>query len=252
MREQAIGAFVGSIVGAAVMYAVLYATQPPRLDEPILRALEAVSTPVPYEQIVETSVEISGRRLQIEGSYYVDHDARTFDSIATTTLTLLNGEPVGTFSIANRVIGEDIFTLVRSGEGSLVDSVPAGLWQHFRRGSIPAEFIDIATERPVLDNLVLFRGSGAYLTLIENHGVSRLNDTQLLKYTFRLSPIALDIPGGTMGAIVSRLGSEGTVQVWVNPINPQVHTVVLEAPSYRSTTTLQAIGEARTVQRPSI
>lgn len=250
MNVRVAGLLAGVPVGALMAALYIFLTSPPALDEPVLNVLRTLSSPIPYMQRVETEVRIGERTLSIQGIYYVDHERRTYDSIATTTLSYLDGETIGTFSIANRVIGDEVYTLVRTESDSIGETVPEkGVWKRFRSGAIAPEYIDISSDRPILDNLVLLRGEGSYLRLERKHGLILLGDESLLKYTFRLSPIALEIAGGTMGAIVNRVGTSGTIELWLDPAAGLRH-IVLTAPDYTSTTTLSAMNIRIPVERP--
>lgn len=241
--------FVGGLaVGTLSAAITIYLTRPPLLDEPILKAFSKLGAPVPYEQRVQTLVGISGRTLRIEGTYFVDHDRRSYDSAATTTLSI-DAELLGTIFIANRVLGDDVYTLVRKSEGLGTFDTPPG-WTRFRRGAIPENYIDIASDRPILDNLVLLRGEGAYLTLEKKHGSVELDGIPYLRYSFRLSPIALEVRGGTMGAIANRLGTSGSIDIWLDPAEETVRLISLAAPDYHSTTTVTSVGIIRELERP--
>lgn len=247
---RTIGGLIGVPTGALVMAIYLFLTMPPALDEPVLNVLRALGSPIPYEQAVETSVRIGERQLRILGSYYVDHERQAYDSLATTTLSFVDGEEIGTFTIANRVIGADVYTMVHTQSETLGKTVPEnGVWKHFKRGAIAPEYVDISSDRPILDNLVLLRGEGAYLRLERKHGLVRYGDEELLRYTFRLSPIALDVTGGTMGAIVGRLGTTGLVELWIDEASGLRH-ITLSASDYSSTTTIAAMNIERSLERP--
>ena len=246
------GGFILGIPFGAIFTAIIgFLTMPPALDEPILNALKTLGSPLPYVQNVETTVDIGDRRLVIRGRYFVDHDRRIYDSAATTTLSLRGGEDIGTFMIANRVIGDDVYTRVITETEGLMTAVPtSGEWHRFRRGAIPQEFIDISSDRPILDNLVLLRGEGAYLTLEKKFGVSMFDGSEeLLRYGFRLSPQALEIRGGTMGALVGRLGTAGNIELWLTRAGELRH-ITLSAPAYAATTTITDVNNALIIEAP--
>ncbi len=124
------------------------------------------------------------------------------------------------------------------------------MWHAFNKNSIPSQFKDIAVSGPTLDNLLLFRDSGSYVTLVEKKGDAVWGDETFSRYMMKLSPDAPENPGGTLGTLLQRLRG-GTIDIWIDD-QSMVRHMVFQNDNYRSTTTLSNLNAPPAILPPTL
>lgn len=208
----------------------------PQLDELILAAFANADLTTAYFQEVETETNIEDRHIQVVGAYVLDDANKRYSSQATTELTLPDGT-VHTFSLHTVTIGDDMYTRVESQSTALNLTVPASReWKNFKTNAIPAEYRDIATPRPPIDNLTLFRKNGEYLAIKEGRRDEDHGGEPLARYTFGLSSLAFTETTGPVSMIAERVGVHGDVDVWVQESDKQIRYIRLSNNPYSSET----------------
>lgn len=226
----------------------------PTEDTLLRRAYEQIATVRAYTQSVQTEVQLADRLLQVDGRYYHNGAESRFASIATTTLVILNGKKSEkhSFTLQNISIYNDVYTKIDTESDILRSTIPhTPLWQHFKKDSIPEQFVNISVSGPVLDNLLLFNENGAFLDLVQSHGSSKWGDTSLEKYTLKLSNEAPMGVGGTLGTLLGRIGKDGHVEVWIESESAIIRYMVFTGENYVSTTSISAINTPYIIKAPS-
>jgi len=222
----------------------------PQLDGLIREAFSNANKTSAYAQVVETEIVIEERHIRVVGEYFLDDVNKRFSSRATTTLTLPDGTS-HTFSLNTITINEDMYTQVESQSPSLNLSVRSSQeWKHFTITSIPPEYREIATPRPPIDNLTLFRDDGAFLTLREGRKNETSDNGQLAHYVFGLSPVAFTEKSGPVSMIAERVGVHGTVEVWVRESDAHILSMRLSNEPYVSNTTFKYSGNLPLITPP--
>ncbi len=228
---------------------------PLEYDELLKKTLDTVPEIRTYSQKVETTVFLSDRKLHVEGMYSLNGPDSSFSSDATTTLSFFEGKQLKTsvFTLHNISIGNDVYVKVHTNDPQLQTTIPhSPSWRHFERTHIPPEFTNIAVSGPVLDNLLLLKEGGAYLSLIESHGTSEWNDAAYARYTFELSKEASVNLGGTLGSLMQRIGDTGTIDIWIDEAEARVKYMVFNGENYHSTTTISAINTPPIIVPPAL
>lgn len=208
----------------------------PQLDELILEAFANAELTTAYSQEVETETNIEDRHIRVIGAYVLDDANKRYSSQATTELTLPDGT-VHTFNLHTVTIGDDMYTRVESQSAALNLTVPASReWKNFKTNAIPAEYRDIATPRPPIDNLTLFRKNGEYLTIKEGRRGEDHDGEHLARYSFGLSSLAFTETTGPVSMIAERVGVHGDIDVWVRESDKQIRYIRLSNHPYSSET----------------
>ncbi len=227
--------------------------QDPVDDTLLRRAYEQVSLIHAYTQSVQTEVQLADRLLQVDGMYFHNGAESRFASVATTTLIIPNGRKSEkhSFTLRNISIYNDVYTKIDTQSEILRSTIPSTpTWQHFNKDSIPDTFVNISVSGPVLDNLLLFNEKGAFLELVESHGVVKWGDASFEKYTLKLSDKAPLKVGGTLGTLLGRIGTSGRIEVWIDAETAQIHHMVFKGDNYVSTTTISAINTPPLIEAP--
>lgn len=240
-------------VGIAVTIALAYHARlfpwQERMDAPILSAIAKASALTMYSQRVETRLTLPDRSLSISGIYHVDRSHSAFEALSTTTLG--GAGPGLVFTLHNISLGDQVYVKVETPSPLLAKSIPASpQWRHFSARGIPPQFTGIAIAGPILDNLLIFSENGAYLSFEHKVGAEAFGDTQLARYTFRLSDKIPTDAQGTLAAILDHIGT-GTVEVWVDESAEEVRGLSFRAVGYSSTTTLSHLEESPGIAPPA-
>lgn len=208
----------------------------PQLDDLIREAFANAELTTAYSQEVVTETDIEDRHIRVAGTYVLDEANKRYSSNASTELTLPDGI-VYSFSLQTITIGDDMYTRVESQSTGLNLTVPASHeWKSFKTNAIPAEYREISTPRPPIDNLTLFRKSGDYLTIKEGRRHEERDGENLARYTFGLSSLAFTETTGPVSMIAERVGVHGTVDVWVRESDKQIRVIRLSNHPYSSET----------------
>ncbi len=208
----------------------------PQLDDLIKEAFSSAELTTAYAQDVVTETNIEDRHIRVAGTYVLDDTNKRYSSNASTELTLPDGT-VYSFSLQTITIGEDIYTRVESKSPALNLTVPASReWKQFKTNAIPTEYREIATPRPPIDNLTLFRKSGDYLTIKESRRDEERDREKLARYTFGLSSLAFTETTGPVSMIAERVGVHGTIDVWVSESDKHIRYIRLSNHPYSSET----------------
>lgn len=190
-----------------------------------------------YTMKAETEVLFPEKTLSINGLYAIDSTKHTYSSTATTSLITRN-RGIQRFSLQNIVVNEDVYVRIDATDSSLQKTLPSyGKWLHFKTGSIPPSFANIAVPGPVLDNLLLLSEDGKYLSLVEKMGADLFNGTSTVRVRFRLSGAKPKGSGGPLHALLTRIGDDGVIDIWAHE-NGAVEGMHFSNKNYRSTTTI--------------
>ncbi len=222
-------------------------------DKRLQKALNAVQSPHSYEMFDTTHATLSGRTIDIVGLYTLDLDARRFQSVSTTTLTLLDERaPKNThsFTLQHRSIGDDVYVLIDTASPLLRKTIPySSAWQHFKADAIPERYVDIAVPGPILDNLALLGSGGGYLSPSGKTSDRTMASTTYHVYPFRLSPKTAEVTVGPLKSLIDLIAT-GTVEVWVDD-TPSVRMMHISADGYVSTTTILGVNTPLEVTAPT-
>jgi hypothetical protein len=109
-------------------------------------------------------------------------------------------------------------------------------WKHFKTNAIPIEYRDVATPRPPIENLALFKKGSEYLSIKEGRRDEERDGEKLARYTFTLSSRAFIETMGPVSMIAERVGVHGTIDVWVRESDKQIRYIRLANPPYSSNT----------------
>ncbi len=228
-----------------------YLNRGPQLDALMREAFDQADAVVAYAQAVETETMIEDRRIRVLGDYRIDDENKRYSSRATTTLTLPDGTS-HSFTLHTVTIGEDMFTKVQSHSAGINLTVPSSPdWKKFRTTSIPTEYREIATPRPPLDNIALFRSGGKFLVINDGRRDESMDGEMLAHYTFNLSSRAFTEETGPVSMIAERVGVHGTIDVWVHEGTATIRRILLSNDPYFSTTTLRFINALPRIENPS-
>lgn len=220
-----------------------------RFDPTLLDALRRVNTVSSYSERVDTTLFLSDRTLRVEGNYLIDAQNQRYASISTTTLNLSSSNTVISFSLSNITVGKKLYTRVSSTSTKRL-SVPAdGTWKTFSIDAIPKEYENIASAGPTLDTLKLFGKNGSYLTLVTRPLDVRSATTSLLHYTFKLAHSAIESQSD-ISSLVQRLGENGMIDLWIDPLSKKIRSYVFTNGGYHSTTTIESINEPLVITSP--
>ncbi len=232
-------ALVASIVFVVTTTLLWLYLRPPgaAIDEHLKSAFTNVERVTSYNQNSQTEIDLSDRRLHIEGVYSLNGPRLEFASIATTSILIptQNGTVTHSFTLENISIQDDLYTKIDTSSPLLRASIPHGPWRHFKKNAVPTELKDIAVSGPILDTLLLFSSQGSYVSLITSHGDTMWNQEKMRRYTFKLSPEVRALHGGTLETLVGRIAT-GTVDIWIDREDTIRHAV-LNGDTYHSTTT---------------
>jgi hypothetical protein len=208
----------------------------PLLDELIRGAFANAELTNAYAQEVVTETDIEDRHISVSGEYVLDDANKSFSSRATTELTLPDGT-VHSFNLSTVTLGEDMYTRVQSQSPTLNLTVPVSdEWKHFKTNAIPIEYRDVATPRPPIENLALFKKGSEYLSIKEGRRDEERDGEKLARYTFTLSSRAFIETMGPVSMIAERVGVHGTIDVWVRESDKQIRYIRLANPPYSSNT----------------
>ncbi len=208
----------------------------PQLDELILQAFANAELTTAYTQEVVTETDIEDRHIRVAGTYVLDDTNKRYSSRASTELTLPDGT-VHSFSLQTITIGEDMYTRVESESAALNLTVPASReWKQFKTNAIPTDYREIATPRPPIDNLTLFRKSGEYLSIKEDRRDEEREGEKLARYTFGLSSLAFTETVGPVSMTAERVGVHGSIDVWVRESDKSIRYIRLLNHPYSSET----------------
>lgn len=238
------------IAAAGVLGSWYWTHRGPQLDALIRAAFVNAEETKAYVQVVETETAIEDRHIRVVGEYTVNDEIQTFSSRATTTLTLPDGTS-HSFNLHTITIGEDMYTRVVSHSAALNLTVPAtGEWKQFKISSIPPEYREIATPRPPIDNLTLFRKGGEFLVLKEARRDEDREGEELARYTFGLSSLAFTEKTGPVSMIAERIGVHGTVDVWVRESDAHIRYIRFTNDPYSSATTITHTDTVPLIETP--
>ncbi len=208
----------------------------PQLDELVLTAFMNAELTSAYAQEVVTETDIEDRHIRVAGTYVLDDTNKHYSSLATTELALPDGT-VHSFDLHTITIGDTMYTRVLSKSPALNLTVPAsGEWKQFTTTAIPAEYREISTPRPPIDNLTLFKKNGEYLIIKDGRRDEERNGERLARYTFNLSSLAFTETTGPVSMIAERVGVHGTVDVWVRESDKHIRYIRLANHPYTSET----------------
>ena len=209
------------------------------LDPPIQKAFALIPSITSYSQAVETQMQFSDRSLKITGIYAVDHSNKRFSSYSTTTLFIPGDTSGHSFTHQNISIGDTVYNRVQTSDKLLQSSIQSSpKWRNFKNTAIPVKLADIVIAGPIQDNLAILSQNGLYLTLTHKSGQVMVGSEPLLRYTFKLSDKTSGLGEGALNAIVNRIGSQGTIDVWIDPTHFEVHQLLFTNYPYISTTTI--------------
>jgi hypothetical protein len=232
-------------------YLYIQRTTQPYIDPLVAQIYDRAAQVSSYAQYVETSQVSEAGTLQIKGEYFVDDAHGNYASYSTTTYRQTKGIPV-VFLLENRTVGTDVYVRLTNKSPGVKLSVPAvGTWEHFPANSIPVTYQNIAVAGPVIDDLKLLDGHGKYLVLDSNHGMTSFDNNRFIRYTFKLSRLAELSKDGGIRTIAQRVGNEGLVDLWIDPLNSEVaHMRLTNGTSYTSTTTFSRINGTFDIKAP--
>lgn len=228
-----------------------YLNRAPQLDQLIRTAFDNAELVVSYAQEVETETIIDNRRIRVVGEYRLDDENKRYSSLATTTITLPEGAS-HSFTLHTITIGDQMYTQVVSHSTALNLSVPSSPeWKQFKINAIPTEYREIATPRPPLDNITLFKNGGAYFTIKDGRRDETVNGETIARYTFNLSSKAFTETTGPVSMIAERVGVHGTVDVWVHESTAQIRQVRFTNEPYVSTTVFSHVNALPEITSPT-
>lgn len=209
-------------------------------NDALLALYTNLSAVTSYVQQVETTVSVSGRRMTVAGVYKNDREQNVYFSDSTTTLAVPDEDPYS-FSIKNRYSDRTINLRIERLNGALTSPVPMdGVWHTFPESEVPETYRSVAVAGPILDYLALFDNKGSSLLLKKSVADDSTFGTPLPRFVYTLAP-KLHEERPPMAAIRDRLLGEGTVSVWTNESMTAVRYLVLTAPAYTSTTTIESV-----------
>lgn len=192
-----------------------------------------------YSMNVETVLELPEKTLSISGEYSLNRPKQSYGSVTTTSLGEKEG-PTQVFTLTNIAIKNIIYVRIDTEDEALKKTIPTqGSWFHFPSTEVPPQFAQIAVPGPVLDNLLLLTDSGKYLSLIENKGQEAMLGATTTHLVFRLSGKKPRTKGGSLHALLERIGP-GSIDVWTNNENPLL-VMHFRNGTYRSTTTITSL-----------
>lgn len=248
MKRSYLYAALGIIILITALFA-LWLYDHKNLDPQLLRAIDAVNDIYAYTQIDTTEVDVSGRRLTIEGVYENDAPNHRYTSSATTSVLIPN-EGGHAFNLTNISIGDDVYTRISTESSLLRLQMPLeDRWHHFTKENIPASLHNVVVIGPIMDHILLFQDKGSLLTPA---GESETRNHDGVSYTvFPVQVATRDhAVGGTLATLLERIGS-GTVRVWVSN-QDSIDMITIENHDFRSTTTVTNRNSPRLVPPPLI
>ncbi len=221
-------------------------------DEPLIKTLEGIRSIQSYSQYVDTTTVVSDRPLRVFGWYIVDHGTRSYATFSTTTLRVPDGV-LGAgnhdFTHDNIAIGDTVYVKIDTDSEFLKPSInDSHEWHRFERDRIPETYKNIAIAGPILDNLRIFANNAAHLELVKKYGLETVGLEQLRHYRFKLKSVVPD--ESTVGALAERLGSEGTIDIWIDDDSSTIRRMYFARDPYTSTTTLSAFNEVPVITPP--
>jgi hypothetical protein len=222
-------------------------------DQPLVEALEKVTTTHSYAQFVDTSTIVSDRPLRVYGWYLVDHDQRSYAAFSTTTLNVPEGT-LGSgshdFSHDNIAMQDTVYVKVDTASDFLSSSInKSDAWKRFEKDAIPEEYRNIAIVGPILDNLRIFANNAEHLELVRKYGLETIDDRTLRHYRFKLKS---SVPSeSTVGALAERLGDSGTIDIWIDDTEKAIVRMLFKHDFYTSTTTLSSFNTLPRITPPS-
>lgn len=203
-----------------------------------------------YDERVETTLLMQGSRLQLVDLYRLDRAHNRYYSISTTTLIFANSKPSIVFSVSNISLGQDLYTKV-GGVSNAQLSVPSdNIWRHFTISSIPRNYENIAVSGAILDNLKLFERAGEHLIQIATYATSTIDGKLESHYLFKLSSSRTAVDP-VIQPTMSRLGSSGKIDIWIDSATQKISTIVFHNESYFSTTTIDYADQPFSLATPS-
>lgn len=244
--------FAVVVLCALALGAYLYWTRPEAFDPALQKAFSNAANAGSYEEQVQTQDSLSGRTLNVDGTYLLDAPADRYASFSTTTLVTVGSKKPVIFSLDNISIGSDLYTRVQT-ESNVPLAVPSSkTWQHFQADAIPSAYAGIAVAGPLLDNLKLFEGGGKYLTLTGEPVQEQQGGATLTHYTFKLSPAADLSSSGTLGVLMERIGEGGSIDVWIDTSDGTIRYMRFKNASYVSTTTISNVNATLSIEAPAV
>lgn len=251
MRRLAVHA---AVIAIACVIGVLGYWLWPRsdtFDPQLTQAIKHVNETRKHVEEIETEADFPDRRIRVSGIYLIDDETKRYAAYSTTTL-VIPGMHDASFSLGNIAIPGEVYTRIMTDSPALASSIPhSPQWRHFLAAEIPQPFANIAIPGPIMHNLRIFDDGGVYLTSLKEGSPHARNGEELLVYEFMLSPKALsENAPGTLGALIDRIGPEGHVTAWIDPVSLHIRHMQLSAPLYRSTTTIH-YPESLSIEPPS-
>lgn len=223
-------------------------------DARLQAALTGVQGLHSYEMQDETRAILPAHIIEINGRYRLNFDAQRYESVSTTTLTMLEVRPptnVHTFTLQHRSIADDIYVRIQTDSPVLQKTIPYGpQWRHFKSNAIPDRFIDIAVAGPILDNLALLRENGAYLSPTGAPVDISVASTTYHVYSFTLSKKATLVPDGPVRGLIDFIAT-GTIDVWIDDV-PSVRAMRINGSTYVSTSTFSKVNTPLDISPPSV
>lgn len=247
--------YVFFLVGLVVLVVALggwwyWTHRGPQLDSLAKKALENIETVTSYRQHVETETYIEDRHIKVVGDYTINETDKQFSSEAVTTLTLPD-KTSHSFSLQTITLGDTLFAKVQSQSPALNLTVPSSPeWKSFNIQAIPDTYREIATPRPPMDNLALFKNAGTYLIIKESRVDEEKNGERLARYVFNLSSKAFTETTGPVSMIAERVGVHGTVEVWIRESDAQIRHLRYSNAPYISTTEFTQINAVPALASP--
>ncbi|MFM2330842.1 MAG: hypothetical protein RLZZ26_349 [Candidatus Parcubacteria bacterium] len=240
-----------AIVLGYYAYRTLHTPAEQKLDPVLQQVLDHTAQVSSYAQYVETKQVSEAGILQIKGDYLVDDTHKSYASYSTTTYKQARGTPV-VFLLENRSLGSDVYVRLLNKSPLVKLSVPAGgTWAHFPANSIPVSYQNIAVAGPVIDDLKLLGNHGEYLIEDANHGMTSFGSSRYIRYTFKLSRLAEVANDGGIQTIAGRVGKDGFVDLWIDPLSNQAAYMRLtNGTTYTSTTTFSRFNESLGIEAP--
>lgn len=222
-------------------------------DTRLKTALSEVQGVHSYEMYDETHATLPAHTIDITGRYSLNFETQRYESVSTTTLTMLDERPpenVHTFTLQHRSLSDDIYVRIQTDSPLLKKTIPHGPeWRHFKANAIPDRFIDIAVAGPILDNLALLREEGAFLSQTGSPAEITVASSTYHVYTFTLSKKAAEVRDGPVKGLVDFIAT-GTIDVWIDD-TPSIREMHINGPSYISTSTFSNVNTPLDIVPPA-
>jgi hypothetical protein len=229
------------LAGLAVVGVLLYLFWQPAessLDQELRGELIKIGQNRSYAMEVDTWVSVYDRNLSIVGRYLLDEPNRAYASYSTTTLEVPKTGEKHSFSLGIISLQDNSYLQLLTESPVLKKTLPLTSWRYVPKETLETEFKGIASGGPILDTAKLFSDNLRYVVFRERREDSELNGNTFERYVFTLAEPEAK-PGGTLQTLFERIGSGGTIEVWVQEHTPRLF--VFSGPSYYSTTTIFAL-----------